>query len=259
MTPGIIVAAPESALRHRLWAGHLLGGPASSLGGWAALAASGMEVRVHDVAVWVPAGVRRADRPGWFFREDGAGRLDHVAGTLPRIRTDDALLDVGQELGIEGWVTLASEAVRERRTSAARLTRTARGRTRLRQRTMLLAVLGDLSGVESTLEWLYRRDVERAHGLPEGRRQMSLSGGTRSDVCYDAYSTIAEVDGRCHAATQFRDAARDNVHAALGQITLRYGTVAIRVNPCLTARQVAAVLRTRGWRGDLTRCPSCPD
>lgn len=108
VTPGVYAAAPAVGTVHRLWAGHLLGGPGSGLGGYAALSAAGVAVAVPVVAVWLPPGVRRAARPGFVFRVDGSGRLGRTVGTLPRIRLEEALMDVCGEGTIDDWVSLVS-------------------------------------------------------------------------------------------------------------------------------------------------------
>jgi hypothetical protein len=88
------------------------------------------------------------------------------------------VLDVGQRLGAEALVGLLTEAVRLRLTTLERLQHALIGRRRVRHRALFADLLDDLIGVESTLEYVYRRDVERLHGLPKGQRQVSLSVGT---------------------------------------------------------------------------------
>lgn len=122
-----------------------------------------------------------------------------------------------------------------------------------------MAVARDIEGIESTLEWVYRRDVERAHGLPAGQRQTRVVGAWRDDVRYGTYRLTVELDGRHHARTTFRDMRRDNEHVAYGDATMRYGSADLRVRPCLVASQVARALRARGWTGSLTRCGRCAE
>lgn len=126
---GVYAAVPAAGPVHRLWAGHLLGGHGSALGGYAAPWAAGVAVAVPVVAVWVPAGVRRVDRPGWAFRVDGAGRLGRTVGTLPRIRLQEALVDVCGEGPIDDWVSVVSACVRERKVSLGRCRRRRPGGT----------------------------------------------------------------------------------------------------------------------------------
>jgi hypothetical protein len=52
----------------------------------------------------------------------------------------------------------------------------------------------------------------------------------------------------------FRDRTRDNVMAVSGKATLRFGWADVDAQACEVARDVAALLRSRGWRGELSRC-----
>ncbi len=242
----------------RAWVAHLLAGTGSALGGAVALRLAGIDVRLDgDPEAWVPPDERIRSRQGWVrVRADGAGRLGHKRGVLPRIRVEDALLDVGHDLELEAFVGAASAAVRKRLTTIPRLRRIAEARTRLPRG--VRAVLDDLAGIESTLEFVYRRDVERAHGLPAGTRQVSHSRGTRSDVTYEPYRLLVELDGRLgHEDRPFRDLWRDNAHASTDLLTLRYGSADVRARPCEVAQQVATALRVRGWRGVFKPCHWC--
>lgn len=259
VTRGIYAIAPETPTdQQRLWAGHLVGGAGSAIGGRGALFLAGLVPAPETVEVWIPRDVVRADHREIAFRRDCSGRLAHVLGTLPRIRTEEALIDVAQSLGVEAWVALLAEAVRVGAVSLPGVLRRIESRTRLTQRAMLLGVAHDLSGIESSLEWIYRADVERAHSLPAGARQVSVLDGWRCDVRYGSWSLIVELDGRHHLTRVFRDLDRDNQHAVHGSATLRYGSVDLRGRPCAVADQVATALANRGWPGDLTRCPRCP-
>lgn len=256
---GLLVPSPLPVTdEQRLWAGVLLGGEGSGLGGLAALFLADIVQAPDTVDVWLPAGRRRAGRTGWLFREDFWGRLDHVTGTLPRIRLEEALLDVGPTCDVEGWVTLLAEATRLKRVALPEVVRRLDLRTKLGRRAMLRDVAIDLQGIESTLEWVYRRDVERAHGLPTGERQVRTVGRYRCDVRYRGYRLIAELDGMYHRQRVQRDLDRDNDHALRNETTVRYGSVDVRGRPCRVAWQVGGAIHVRG--GDLPRaCPRCPD
>ncbi|MFT3875585.1 MAG: type IV toxin-antitoxin system AbiEi family antitoxin domain-containing protein [Propioniciclava sp.] len=266
ITPGVYaVGGNEPADVQWWWAGHLIGGRGSALGGWSALAQAGLaELRCEGAAsrreaeVWIPRGRRRQDRDGLFFRVDNCGRLDHRVGSLPRIRLEEALIDVGQTLEVEDWVGLLAEAARRGLVALPRVHDRLAARSRVGQRTMLTEVVRDLEGIESTLEWVYRRDVERAHGLPEGSRQVRVVGRWRCDVRYDSFFTIVEVDGAHHLRQADRDARRDNAHALRQETTLRYDSADIRGQPCRVASEVAAALTVRGWTRTPKRCPRCP-
>jgi hypothetical protein len=170
------------------------------------------------------------------------------------------LVDVGQHLDVEGLVVVLADANRLRVTTLPRVKRCLDSRRRVRHRELFLEILSDLEGIESTLEYVYRRDVERAHGLPVARRQNSMSGGTRTDVVYEEYELLIELDGRLghvDGTSAFRDLHRDNAHAVRRLFTLRYGSADVRGKACEIARQVGAALQIRGWPGAPHGCPSC--
>lgn len=109
------------------------------------------------------------------------------------------------------------------------------------------------------MERRYLVDVERAHGLPPGSRQVRLVGVGIADVVHEPFGVVVELDGRIgHGAEGAeKDARRDNRNMARGRVTLRYGWVAVTDGACATAAEVAAVLRSRGWEGELESCPRC--
>jgi very-short-patch-repair endonuclease len=251
---GVYTSRPgTSDLGKRAWAGHLAIGEGSALGGEAALALAGLAREVVDIELWVPPDCQRRSA-GFLVHRDHLQRLAHARGTLPVIRPVDALVDVGQHLPIEELVGLIAEAVRTGRTSLKQLSATLDDRPRIHMRRRFAELVGDMKGIESTLEYAYRRDVERSHQLPKAKRAVSVSARTRSDVLYDGYGLLVELDGRVgHIDGAFRDLRRDNVHATSGFVTLRYGSVDVRGKPC----QVAAALASRGWPGPFVRCPLC--
>lgn len=255
---GVYTSVPGmSDLRKRAWAGHLAVGAGSAIGGEAALALAGLARSVGYIELWVPPRCQRR-AAGFCVRRDHLRRLVHARGTLPLIRPVDALLDVGQHLPTEALVGLIAEAVRTGRTSLKQLSAVLDGRPRLHGRRRFAELVGDMTGIESTLEFAYRRDVERAHQLPKAKRAVSVSARTRSDVLYEGYGLLVELDGRVgHIDGAFRDLRRDNTHATTGFVTLRYGSADVRGKPCQVAWQVGAALATRGWPGPLARCPLC--
>ena len=172
--------------------------------------------------------------------------LTQHAGTL-----DEAL----------GWL---ARACGRRLSTAERISRSMARRARLRWRAELREALADVAdGCHSLLELRYLRDVERAHGLPVGERQATRArrgGRWYDDVRYPGYRTRVELDGRAAHPVErrLRDARRDNVAAADGETTLRYGWADSSTDACATAGQVAAVLRRNGWPGHPWRCgPQC--
>lgn len=261
-TKGLYDAAPLlGGLQKTAWAAVLLGGDCAAVGGEAALRLYGLSIEPQVVDVWVRPGTQPVAIRGVRVRRDFLERTAHRQGRPPRIRVEDALIDVGQFMPTGRLVGLLSDAFRSHLTSPGAVGAVIRTRARVRGRRRIEAVLADLQGIESTLEYVYRRDVERAHGLPPARRQRSVSAGTRSDGLYEAFGVVIELDGRAFhqdAEAVFRDLARDNAHAELNLITLRYGSADVRGRPCEVASQVAAVLRARGWAGTTAQCPRCP-
>jgi hypothetical protein len=130
---------------------------------------------------------------------------------------------------------------------------------------MCLALADIADGAHSLLEIGYVRDVERPHGLPAARRQAKRRGNHGRVIYLDnfleQFGLCVELDGQAAhpASRRWRDIERDNAAAASGIITLRYGWADITQRPCLTAAQIAATLRQRGWTGQPSPCnPCCP-
>ena len=104
----------------------------------------------------------------------------------------------------------------------------------------------------------YLRDVERAHRLPQARRQARL-GPYRGDALYEAYGVLVELDGQQYhrglAATN--DLDRDNRQSLHGVLTLRFGWRQVVGDPCRVARMVGAALDSRGWPDTTSPCRHC--
>ena len=134
-------------------------------------------------------------------------------------------------------------------------------RSRYKYRKLVTGILGDVAvGAESPLEMRFLHDVERPHGLPRGDRQQSRRGlPYASDVGYDDYQLLVELDGRKghEGVGRFRDMKRDNQFALIEWITLRYGWFDVVHRPCVVAFEIAAALVARGWTGLPTRCFRC--
>lgn len=252
------VGVPLEPLQ-RAWAAHLMAGEGSVLGAGAALALRGIaELPPGELVAWVGTAEQKRGRPGWVrVRRDSEGRISRRRGLLPLISVEDALLDSGADLAARELEGVVTAALRLRRTTVAALAGALESRDRVSQRTVFAELLGAGPGLESVLELRYQRDVERHHGLPSGTRQRSHSAGTRSDVTYDDYLVVVELDGRLGHGDRFRDMWRDNVHATRAILTLRYGWDDVRGRPCEVAAQVGMVLRQRGWSGSPRPCRHC--
>ncbi len=127
-----------------------------------------------------------------------------------------------------------------------------------RYRDALLGALGYATdGVRSKLEAIYALEVEEAHGLPRGERQLpvDVDGTTRyEDIAYRVGDevVIVRLDGhRYHAdrATSLVDRRRDLAAELAGHGRVVLGFEETAADPCARAREVAAVLRRRGWVG----------
>ena len=242
------------------WGGVLLGGEGSRVGGTAAGHLFGMvETPPRTVQLWIPGDRRRVDQDPWTFRREEAGERLRSIGTPPRTTIEDTVLDLCAVHDEAGMVDVVTRAVQSRLTSARQLRRRLSQRTRVRGRRFLETLLADVEeGAQSKLELEYFRNVERAHGLPRGRRQVRAGSSVR-DVLYEEWDTIVELDGRRghQGVGRFRDMARDNVATLSGAATLRFGWHDTVGEPCAEAVMLETVLRGRGWTGHIHACRRC--
>lgn len=244
------------------WAGVLYAGGDARIGDEAAAYLHGLiDAPPDQIVILLPHHRRLSCRPPWIFRRERAGaRSARSPGSLPRIPVEDTVLDLCvDERSAVHWIT---RAIQRRRTTLARIRDAAEERARLPCRALLSDLLAETrNGVESPLEHHYLRDVEQAHGLPRGTRQLR-SGRTRGqrDVSYSEFGLLVELDGHLghDGMGRFRDMRRDNASALDGRVTLRYGWIDVAEDPCAVAYQVAEVLVRRGWSALPTRCPRCP-
>lgn len=244
------------------WAGVLLGGDEARLGPRASAHLWGLGDPPDPVDVLVPYGASRVSRGHWAFARERPGvRSARTVGSPPRLTAADTVLDVAAESDESAAVDLVIRATAQRLVPASVLRRALSDRTQHRHRALFGELLGEVAlGVESGLELRYLRDVERAHCLPDGRRQR-YGGGLRhrTDVGYDDFALLVELDGRLghEGAGRFRDYRRDNAFALRQLLTLRYGWFDVVDRPCRVAFQVASVMISRGWSGLPQRCDRC--
>lgn len=128
----------------------------------------------------------------------------------------------------------------------------------------MLAALADVGdGAQSNLELRYVRNVERAHGLPAAQRQAKIVTANRTryvDNLYEEAKLAVELDGRAAHPPEQRwdDSHRDNEHASVGIMTVRYNWADVNYRACTVAAQVGELRRMRGTAVQLRRCgPSC--
>jgi hypothetical protein len=243
------------------WGGVLLGGSSARLGGAAAAHLAGLlPAAPSGIDVLLTHERIRVDRPPWRFQRERPGvRLGSV-GAPPRLRIEDAVLDLCAGATEREVISLVSTAVQKRLTTPARVRERLVARRPVGHRALLLALLADVAkGAETPLELAYLRSVERPHGLPKGERQQHNRTGDWLDVLYRDFRTIVELDGRLghEGSGRFRDYRRDNRALLAGEVTLRFGWSDVQTNRCGVAMQVREVLRQRGWVGSLSRCRRC--
>lgn len=178
----------------------------------------------------------------------------------PRAQFDYALLKAAGDRGEADAIALVSDAVRQGLTTPTRLLGVIAKLPRLPRRAMLAEVLADVAaGTRSVLEQRYLHDVERAHGLPEGERQLrqdTASGTVHRDIRYGAQRTLVELDGAFghrDSADRWSDLRRDLDAAVDDHLTLRPGWAQV-LEPCRLAGMVATVLRHRGWTDEPRTC-----
>jgi very-short-patch-repair endonuclease len=187
------------------------------------------------------------------------------SGEPPTTSVEDTICD----LVADGWggdrlAALVTLAVQRRSTSLEGIERSIAERGRFRGVAALRDLVRDASdGAHSALEIRYLRDVERAHALPRGERQSRVrrSGHVAvRDVHYSDFRLTIELDGKRHHDTfesRLRDARRDRLAAADGDLTLRFGWWDVASTACVVARELAVVLRARGWTGRARTCRKC--
>lgn len=255
--------------RQREWAA-LLRYPGSVLSAGSALGAAGLEGHGNGVRVElaVPHGRRIGRSAGIDVRQLRCFEEAALTGASPpRLRIEHAALLVASRAAREdAAVAVLADVVREGATTTARLALALARHPRLTGRALLRDVLVDVgAGAESPLERRYLRDVERAHGLPVGERQVReavRAGEGESlrivirDVRYAGLGTLVELDGRLgHGAAldRWADLTRDLEAATRGDLTLRAGWQQV-LEPCRLALLVSRVLRLRGWAGSPRPC-----
>lgn len=183
----------------------------------------------------------------------------------PRTRIEDTVLDLVQQAAtFDAAFTITCAASQRRLTTADRLLDAMEIRGKLRWRAELGLALDDIgTGAHSLLEYRYVRRVERPHQLPRATRQAKLLTGNQTyylDNLYDGFSLVVELDGRQAHPDDRRwlDVRRDNIMAAQGLMTLRYGWADVTSRPCEVAIEVGAALTSRGWEGPVQPCgPDC--
>ena len=251
----------------RCWAALLHAGPGAALGmetaAWVWGLVDDPPAQVH---VMVSADRRPAAQDGVTFHvRVHLGARRHPARRPPVVRLEETVLDMvdRSHATVEQVIDWVLRACQRRLTTAARLRLALAGRRKIRHRRLLRELLNDVrAGVQTPLERCYYHDVERAHGLPRGtRNRPEGTAGSRiyRDVRY--LGLVVELDGRLYHPPDERE-HDDRRDADLLQVevtrTVRYGWRAVKVTPCRTAAQVAALLRQAGVAVTIRACgPGC--
>jgi len=252
-----------------LWAAVLSAGPGAVLSYQTAAELQGLADKpANPIHVTVPHGRHVITAGGiCLHRSNRALEAMEARSYPPRTTVEETVLDLTQVArsfdDVCGWVT---RAIARELTDETSLQAAMKRRPRLRWRADLHEVLeAATAGDHSVLEFRYHRDVERAHELPEPARQFPFTSNDgrhgRRDRVYQEYGVVVELDGRlAHPEeNRWKDKARDNAAAAARQQSLRYGWAAVTQRPCVTAAEVAEVLRNHGWQGRPKPCsPGCP-
>lgn len=179
-----------------------------------------------------------------------------------RIRAEHTVLDLAAGAGFDRLVALTTKAL-DLGIATPESLRSALAERRVAFGAELHEALCDVAtGAESPGEVRYLRDVERAHALPMGRRQVPIDGGVgRRDVDYDEWEVIVEIDGRLgHTGwwARQREGRRDRKAATTGRLTVRCHWVDLVPTGCELAADLALILARKGWRGRPRRCgPGC--
>lgn len=213
----------------------------------------------------VPYGRDVADQPGLVVHRSRTLSAADSIGLPPRTTIERTVLDLLRARpSADAALGLAADALRARRTTAARLRAALTAQPTTRWRQVLLDALPDLDrGAQSPLE-LRDAALRRRHGLPAGDRQVRRTdeGVEYLDVVIAEYALHVELDGRLghdRARELWRDMRRDNRSEVAGLRHLRYGWSDIVDRSCAVAAQQAIILRQQGWTGKFRVCPDCPE
>jgi Transcriptional regulator, AbiEi antitoxin len=256
----------------RLWAALLRAGPGSVLSHeTAAEVHQLLDKPAPKIHVTVPAQrnpARRSPIQGVIIhRSRNLASEPHPPWQLPRTPIAETVLDLVESATTTddafAWLT---QAIGRNLVNDGMLTAALAARKRMRRRPWLVEALADVAdGVMSPIELRYVRDVERAHGLPQAKRQArrELDGGVRYlDNLYEAFQLCVEIDGRLtHPPEQkWRDADRDSDNLFRDDVqTIRLGLRHVTSGRCLQAAKLATLFIRRGWDGEgLRPCgPGC--
>ncbi len=176
-----------------------------------------------------------------------------------RVTVGETLLDLADQGTDDDTLALLGRAFFRGLVTEHTLRELLANRARHSRRGLLIEVLRDVAdGAESAMEVRFVRDVERAHGLPVGRRQRATIVSTTRvhDVAYEEQRVLVELDGRLghQGAARVDDGIRDRRSATQGWLTVRAFWVDVAVFPCQLAREMGDILIDRGWTDTPRAC-----
>ena len=250
-----------------LWSFVLRAGPSAMLSHQTAAELYGLKPgQSRLIHLTVPTDDRTGHiRGAVVHRSRSADEYVHPSYYPPRTRVEDTVLDLARvSANLDEAFDWLCRAVGRRITTTDLVREALARRPRVRWRADLEAALDDIAeGARSVLERRYINGVERRHGLPTARRQAKtvINGQTRYvDNFYEEASVAVELDGSASHPPEQRwaDSRRDNAHAGLGILTVRYNWADVTQRPCFVAAQVAGLLRARGMLVSPRPCgPPC--
>jgi hypothetical protein len=194
--PGVYLGHTGSPTWHQqVWASTLRLAPAAAAGR-TALALAGLSRQPDTIEVLVAHERRlRARPPGVHVRRSRSFDRVALVGTHPpRVRLEHAVLSVtADSRSALDRVALVGDALQSRLTTADRLVAELEATERYPDRRLMLDVLDDAAaGVCSALEHRYLIRVERPHGIPTARRQVSTRiAGSRPTVTWSTWPAFS--------------------------------------------------------------------
>lgn len=277
--PGVYLTTPgRDDWEVRAVAGLLHAGPGSALGGRSAGHVWGLvTAEPETISIVIPA--QRRVRPVEGLTITRSRHLPdrvHPTAWPHRVVAEHTVFDLAQGVTFDRAVSLAARAIGLGIVSADSLLTALSGRRGQSHARPLREALADVDqGSESPAELRYVRDVERAHGLPTGKRQTPIAsvgaahvrrdrlvGVGRRDVEYEEWDLVVEIDGRLgHDGwrARQREGLRDRKAAVGGRLTIRCHWPDLVPTACDLAADVADLLRQRGWTGHPRPCGTgCP-
>lgn len=239
--------------RQREWIAVLFAGKPAALAGLTA-AAAGLAGFATDRVHVVVAGDSKATWPSWVqvHNSQRFSPRDIQANTSPpRTRIARAVVDAAAwTADTRRACAIVCAAVQQRLTTADRLTAELRHAGAVRHAAALRALLGDIAGGGHTLAEIGLATLARRAGLPPPRRQvLRREPGGRArylDAEFDlADGTMlaVEIDGSVHLEplTWWDDMVRQNELTISRHLTLRFGSMAIRLAPDLVVDQLRRI------------------